>query len=99
MIPPLEVRCARSLSRFLTYTATLPGGDLQGFGNIEYRIPIVGPVQAALFFDGGTNGISNRSGLQLDPSALSPQNNCTGLPPISLVCQFPCRQNHSHFAD
>jgi outer membrane protein insertion porin family len=73
----------------LTYTATLPGGDLQGFGNIEYRIPIVGPVQAALFFDGGTNGILNRSGLQLDPSALSPQNGCTGLPPVSLVCQFP----------
>jgi outer membrane protein insertion porin family len=73
----------------LTYTATLPGGDLQGFGNIEYRIPIVGPVQAALFFDGGTNGILKRSGLQLDPSALSGQNGCTGLPPISLVCQFP----------
>jgi len=73
----------------LTYTATLPGGDLQGFGNIEYRIPIVGPVQAALFFDGGTNGILNRSGLKLDPSALSTQNNCTGLPPVSLVCQFP----------
>jgi len=73
----------------LTYTATLPGGDLEGFGNIEYRIPIVGPVQAAFFFDGGTNGILNRNGLQLDPSALSPQNNCTGLPPISLVCQFP----------
>ena len=73
----------------LTYTATLPGGDLQGFGNIEYRIPIVGPVQAALFFDGGTNGILKRSGLQLDPSALSGQNGCTGLPPVSLVCQFP----------
>src|SRR5260221_1546695 len=73
----------------LTYTATLPGGDLQAFGNIEYSIPIVGPVQAALFFDGGTNGISNRAGLKLDPSALSMQNGCTGLPPISLVCQFP----------
>jgi outer membrane protein insertion porin family len=71
----------------LTYTATLPGGDLQGFGNVEYRIPIVGPVQAALFFDGGTNGISNRSGLKLDPSALS--TNCNGLPPLSLPCQFP----------
>jgi outer membrane protein insertion porin family len=66
----------------------LPGGDLQGFGNIEYRIPIVGPVQAALFFDGGTDGISNRSGLQLDPSALSSQNGCTQIPQ-SLVCQFP----------
>jgi outer membrane protein insertion porin family len=80
----------------LTYTATLPGGDLQGFGNIEYRIPIVGPVQAVLFFDGGTNGILNRSGLQLDPSALSGQNGCTGLPPVSLVCQFPDAKISAH---
>src|ERR1700731_2519209 len=28
----------------LTYVATLPGGDLQGFGNLEYRIPFVGRV-------------------------------------------------------
>jgi len=72
----------------LTYTATLPGGDLQAFGNIEYRIPIVGPVQAVLFFDGGTNGILNRNGLQLDPSAVSTQMGCSQAPP-SLVCQFP----------
>ncbi len=72
----------------LTYTATLPGGDIQGFGNVEYRIPIVGPVQAVLFFDGGTNGILNRNGLQLDPSAVSTQMGCTQVPP-SLVCEFP----------
>jgi len=30
----------------LTYTATLPGGDVQTSGNVEYRIPIVGPVTA-----------------------------------------------------
>ena len=70
----------------LTYTATLPGGDLQGFGNVEYRIPIVGPVQAVLFFDGGTDGIINRSGLKLDPSALS--QDCTVIP-LSLACAFP----------
>lgn len=71
----------------LTYTATLPGGDVQGFGNVEYRIPIVGPVQAVLFFDGGTEGVLNRNGLQLDPSALQPGNCGTATP--SLVCQFP----------
>src|SRR5258708_27503522 len=38
----------------LTYTATLPGGDVQGFGNVEYRIPIVGPVQPGPFFRGVT---------------------------------------------
>ncbi len=50
----------------LAYVATLPGGDVQGYGNIEYRIPIIGPVTAALFLDAGTDGILNRSALQLD---------------------------------
>jgi outer membrane protein insertion porin family len=73
----------------LTYTATLPGGDLQGFGNVEYRIPIVGPVQAVLFFDGGTNGILNRSGLTLNPAALDNQGGTCSSIPLSLVCEFP----------
>ena len=54
----------------LGYSISLPGGDLQSYGNVEYRIPLVGPVQAVLFFDGGTNGIVQKSGLQLDPSGL-----------------------------
>jgi len=62
----------------LTYTATLPGGDLQTSGNIEYRIPIVGPVTASLFVDGGTDGIVRQSALKLDPSGLT-----------SLQQQFP----------
>jgi outer membrane protein insertion porin family len=52
----------------LTYSPTLPGGDYQGTGNVEYRIPIVGPVTAALFADVGTNGIIQKSALRLDPS-------------------------------
>jgi outer membrane protein insertion porin family len=71
----------------LTYTATLPGGDLQGFGNVEYRVPIVGPVQAVFFFDGGTTGIINREGLKLDPSAFDTSNCGTQTP--SLACLFP----------
>jgi outer membrane protein insertion porin family len=56
----------------LIYTATLPGGDMQAFGNVEYRIPIVKTyVQAAFFFDGGTDGISNRDGLKLDPTGVA----------------------------
>jgi outer membrane protein insertion porin family len=51
----------------LTYSPTLPGGDYQGAGNFEYRIPIVGPVTAALFADVGTVGIIQKSGLRLDP--------------------------------
>jgi outer membrane protein insertion porin family len=54
----------------LVYAATLPGGDLQGYGNFEYRIPIVGPVTAGLFLDGGTTGILKKGGLQLDPTGV-----------------------------
>jgi outer membrane protein insertion porin family len=52
----------------LTYVATLPGGDVQGFGNLEYRIPIAGPVTLGLFLDTGTDGILRRNALQLNPS-------------------------------
>ena len=63
----------------LVYVATLPGGDLQGYGNIEYRIPIVGNiVQTSLFLDTGTDGVLRRSALQLNNSGfqnlLEPQN-------------------------
>jgi outer membrane protein insertion porin family len=55
----------------LTYTATLPGGDLQTSGNIEYRIPLVGPVTASLFLDAGTDGIVRESALKLNPDGLA----------------------------
>jgi len=55
----------------LTFVATLPGGDVQTAGNVEYRIPIVGPVTAALFFDGGTDGIARPSTLRLDPTGFA----------------------------
>ncbi len=54
----------------LIYNFTFPGGDLQGVGNFEYRIPIVGPVTMALFFDTGLNGIVRRQQLQIDPNGL-----------------------------
>jgi outer membrane protein insertion porin family len=62
----------------LTYTATLPGGDLQTSGNIEYRIPLVGPVTASLFLDGGTDGILRKDALRVDPTGFS-----------QLTAQFP----------
>ncbi len=49
----------------LSYSISLPGGDLQTYGNFEYRIPIVGPVTAALFVDGGTNGIVQTGALHI----------------------------------
>jgi outer membrane protein insertion porin family len=55
----------------LVYTATLPGGDFQSSGNIEYRIPIAGPVTMSLFGDVGTDGIFKTSALHLDPTGLA----------------------------
>ncbi len=54
----------------LAFTPTFPGGDTQAVGNFEYRIPLVGPVSMALFFDAGVNGVLRREQLQLDPSAV-----------------------------
>jgi len=66
----------------LSYVATLPGGDMQGFGNFEYRIPIVGStVTAGLFADGGTVGVVRRSALQLSSAGFQSLTSPTGLFP------------------
>jgi outer membrane protein insertion porin family len=71
----------------LTYQITFPGGDLQGVGNLEYRIPLVGPVSMALFLDAGSNGIVKRSGLQLNASGLQDLQN--SFPAANLKGQLP----------
>jgi len=59
----------------LGYTITFPGGDTQGYGNVEYRIPIIGNTfQTVLFFDGGTNGILRKNALQLDQTGFDNLN-------------------------
>jgi outer membrane protein insertion porin family len=81
----------------LTYTATLPGGDIQSSGNIEYRIPIVGPVTASLFLDAGTDGIAKTSALKLNPDGLTmlqqqfPGSNVSGQLPIASGTNFRLR--------
>jgi outer membrane protein insertion porin family len=45
-----------------------PGGDTMGIGNVEYRIPIFGPVTLAAFFDAGLNTILRRSQLAMSAS-------------------------------
>jgi outer membrane protein insertion porin family len=49
------------------YQIIYPGGDTQGVGNFEYRIPIFGPVVLAAFADIGVNRISRSNGLNLNP--------------------------------
>ena len=54
----------------LVKTITFPGGDTQGVMNLEYRIPIAGPVAMSFFNDIGTVGILRKSALQLDPTGV-----------------------------
>jgi len=55
----------------LVNTIVWPGGDMEGVGNFEYRIPIAGPVSMTLFADAGTTGIVNKSALRLDPTGVA----------------------------
>jgi len=49
-----------------------PGGDTVVITNLEYRIPIAGPVTAAYFVDVGSSFITRTSQLQVAPQALDP---------------------------
>jgi len=56
------------------YQFTFPGGDTQGIGNFEYRIPIAGPVTLAAFFDAGINKIVRTDQLRLNTGRLEELN-------------------------
>lgn len=57
-----------------SYQLISPGGDTYLVGNIEYRIPIFGPVTLAAFFDAGVNRLSNQDQLNLNPSRITALN-------------------------
>lgn len=59
-----------SSTRVPYYTPLWPGGDTVVITNLEYRIPIAGPVTAAYFVDVGSSFITRSSQLQVAPSAL-----------------------------
>ena len=52
--------------RIPIYQFTYAGGDTQMVGNFEYRIPIVGPVNVALFFDVGANKVLRKDQLRMN---------------------------------
>lgn len=56
------------------YQLIFPGGDTQGIANLEYRIPIFGPVTLAAFFDAGLNKISLRKQLRMNPDRVDSLN-------------------------
>ena len=54
----------------LTFEPSFPGGDTSGVFNGEYRIPIVGPVQASAFLDAGVVGALRTNQLQINSQGL-----------------------------
>jgi outer membrane protein insertion porin family len=57
-----------------TYQLITPGGDTTAIGNFEYRIPIVGPVNLALFADAGIDKILLTNQLVVTPSHINDLN-------------------------
>jgi outer membrane protein insertion porin family len=53
----------------LQFAGSRPGGDTELVSNLEYRIPIAGPVSMSLFTDLGMDSILRPSQLQLGPQA------------------------------
>ena len=56
------------------YQLVFPGGDTQMIGNFEYRIPIVGPVNLALFYDIGANKILRTNQLTMNTDRVTELN-------------------------
>ncbi len=85
------------------YSVASVGGDTQITNNIEYRIPIAGPVDFSFFVDFGLDMALNHGQLQLNPQANSNLNGalygcpqlvngtCQGGVPWSALGPFPSR--------
>jgi outer membrane protein insertion porin family len=56
------------------YQFVAPGGDTQIVTNFEYRIPIVGPVTLAAFFDAGVDRLTRTDQLRLNPERIADLN-------------------------
>src|SRR5271166_2015494 len=61
-----------------------PGGDTNLVSNVEYRVPIVGPVTVALFVDTGFDFISQQSQLRIaGPQVTTLQSTVFGCPSLT----------------
>ena len=74
--------CGAPLGQICPYTVTVPinrlvypGGDTSLVANLEYRIPIAGPLVFALFVDAGMDMAVLQSQLRLSNSLVSQLNN------------------------
>jgi len=69
-----------------------PGGDTNIVSNLEYRIPLVGPVNLAPFVDFGMNFAARSSQLRISDAAFG-QLNSTGFGCATLNPDFTCLNN------
>jgi len=60
-----------SSTRFPYNAIQFPGGDTELLTNLEYRVPIAGPVTLAYFVDTGTTFIARPGQLKINASALT----------------------------
>src|SRR6202023_1314980 len=58
-----------------SYQLVTPGGDTALVANVEYRIPIFGPVTLAAFFDAGLNRLLNTNQLDINKERIAQLNN------------------------
>ena len=74
-----------------------PGGDTSWISNLEYRIPLVGPVNLAPFVDTGMNFAARSSQLRISDSELQALNStgfgCPSLMPIPVFPGYTCVNN------
>jgi len=71
---------------------TFPGGDTSLVTNVEYRVPIVGPVAVAAFVDTGVDFIARQSQLRINQTQVDSLNKqiygCPSIDPMSFSCNF-----------
>src|SRR5260221_372673 len=72
---PINATHGKSYFYSLSFTGGPIGGDTQGVMNLEYRIPIAGPVAMSLFNDIGTVGVLRKGGLLLSSTGIDNINN------------------------
>lgn len=72
-----------------------PGGDTSIISNVEYRMPIVGPVTLAAFMDAGYNFAIRQSQLRLSSVQFSELNTASyGCPAVDPTNNFACIGSH-----
>lgn len=86
-INPSNLRAGNASVPLVVPQIVFTGGDTSIISNVEYRIPIAGPVTIAIFDDFGINAAALASQLRLSDSQLTQINNnpngfgCTGVQP------------------